>query len=107
MALAESRPIMRIEVVYSPAARMVDSWVLELEEGATVATALRASADQVKGSAEPGVRQVGIWGRPCSADTLLRDGDRVEIYRPLLIDPKEARRLRGLRAPRPLPKTRR
>jgi uncharacterized protein len=107
MGLAEGQPAMRIEVVYSPAARIVESWVLELEEGATVATALRASADRVIGSAEPGVRQVGIWGRICSTDTLLRDGDRVEIYRPLLIDPKEARRLRGLRAPRPLPKTRR
>lgn len=107
MGRAESRPMMRIEVVYSRAARMVESWMLELKEGATVATALQASADQVLGSSEPGVRLVGIWGRICSTDTLLRDGDRVEIYRPLLIDPKEARRLRGLRAPRPPPKTRR
>jgi putative ubiquitin-RnfH superfamily antitoxin RatB of RatAB toxin-antitoxin module len=98
---------MRIEVVYSRYARSVESWVLELAEGATVATALWLSADQVQGPGETGVRQVGIWGRICSTDTLLRDGDRVEIYRPLLIDPKEARRLRGLRAPRSLPKTRR
>jgi len=107
MGLAEGQPAMRIEVIYSPAPRTVESWVLELAEGATVASALRASADQLTGSAEAAARQVGIWGRICSADTLLRDGDRVEIYRPLLIDPKEARRLRGLRTPRALPKTRR
>jgi uncharacterized protein len=107
MGLAEGQPAMWIEVIYSPAHRTVESWVLELAEGATVATALRASADQVQGSGEPGTRQVGIWGRICSTDTLLRDGDRVEIYRPLLIDPKEARRLRGLRAQRLRPKTRR
>jgi len=36
--------------------------------------------------------QAGIWGRPVQQDQVLRDGDRVEIYRPLLIDPREARR---------------
>lgn len=40
---------------------------------------------------------VGIWGRRCSLDQRVADGDRVEIYRPLTIDPKEARRLRGRR----------
>lgn len=107
MGRADGQHAMRIEVVWSRSARSVESWVLELSAGATVATALQASADQVTGSVEPGTRQVGIWGRVCSTDTLLRDGDRVEIYRPLLIDPKEARRLRGLQAPRPRPKTRR
>jgi len=107
MGLAESPSAMRIEVVESRAARTVESWMLELQEGATVATALQASADQVTDPVGPATRQVGIWGRVCSTDTLLRDGDRVEIYRPLEIDPKEARRLRGLRAPRPRAKIRR
>ena len=40
---------------------------------------------------------IGIWGRACALDAPLHDGDRVEIYRPLQMDPKEARRLR--RAP--------
>lgn len=39
----------------------------------------------------------GIYGKSRPLDTLLRDGDRIEIYRPLLADPKEARRLRAAR----------
>jgi uncharacterized protein len=35
-----------------------------------------------------------VWGRVTPLDHVLRDGDRVEIYRPLTVDPKEARRLR-------------
>jgi putative ubiquitin-RnfH superfamily antitoxin RatB of RatAB toxin-antitoxin module len=38
------------------------------------------------------VEQVGIFSRPVSHDTLLREGDRVEVYRPLKVDPKERRR---------------
>ena len=44
-------------------------------------------------SGSDGLR-LGVWGKPRSADTLLRDRDRVEIYRPLTVDPKEARRQR-------------
>ena len=40
---------------------------------------------------------VGIYGTQVRRDTLLADGDRVEIYRPLLIDPKERRRRRAVR----------
>lgn len=39
--------------------------------------------------------EVGIFHRRCALDTPVRDGNRVEIYRPLQIDPKEARRLRA------------
>jgi hypothetical protein len=38
---------------------------------------------------------VGIFSKPCKLDTPLRDGDRVEIYRPLIADPKEVRRRRA------------
>ena len=38
---------------------------------------------------------VGIWGRPVSRDCLVGPGDRVELYRPLGIDPRDARRLRA------------
>jgi putative ubiquitin-RnfH superfamily antitoxin RatB of RatAB toxin-antitoxin module len=37
---------------------------------------------------------VGVWGKLRALDETLRDRDRVEIYRPLLVDPKEARRQR-------------
>jgi len=38
---------------------------------------------------------IGIFSKPCALNTLLRDGDRVEIYRPLASDPKEVRRRRA------------
>ena len=38
-----------------------------------------------------------VWGRPVTATTLLRDGDRLELLRPLLADPKLARRRRAER----------
>lgn len=39
--------------------------------------------------------ELGIFGKPCPPDYVLQDGDRVEIYRPLLCDPKEMRRQRA------------
>ncbi|MFN3920377.1 MAG: RnfH family protein [Methylohalobius sp.] len=39
--------------------------------------------------------KVGVFGRLCRLDRQLTPGDRVEIYRPLAIDPKQARRLKG------------
>ena len=58
-----------------------------LPAGATVRDALAAAA--VSADA------VGIFGKRVTPETRLADGDRVEIYRPLAIDPKEARRLRA------------
>ena len=43
----------------------------------------------------------GIWGKPASRETMLVNGDRVEIYRPLLVDPKEARRQRAKKDVKP------
>ena len=39
--------------------------------------------------------QAGIWGRPVGRDHVVREGDRVELYRPLEMDPREARRLKA------------
>lgn len=39
--------------------------------------------------------KIGIFSKPCKLDTILRDKDRVEIYRPLIADPKEVRRKRA------------
>jgi putative ubiquitin-RnfH superfamily antitoxin RatB of RatAB toxin-antitoxin module len=43
------------------------------------------------------IRNVGIYSKICSEDTQLIEGDRIEIYRPLKADPKEARRNRATR----------
>lgn len=62
---------------------------LELPAGALVRDALQASGLNV------GTSAVGIFGKRAAADAPLADGDRVEIYRPLLLDPKERRRERA------------
>ena len=41
------------------------------------------------------INKVGVFGRLCKLDQVLKTGDRVEIYRPLLVDPKEMRRTRA------------
>jgi uncharacterized protein len=41
------------------------------------------------------VNRVGIFSKPCKLDQLLQAGDRIEIYRPLIADPKEARKNRA------------
>ena len=41
---------------------------------------------------------VGIWNRTCKLNQMVKDGDRIEIYRPLIADPKEARRRRAEKA---------
>ena len=85
--------LLRVSVVYSPRAGEVDEVRLELGPGATLADALAASG---LGARYPGIEGllVGIWGAFCERDAPLRDHDRVEVYRPLRVDAKEARRLR-------------
>jgi putative ubiquitin-RnfH superfamily antitoxin RatB of RatAB toxin-antitoxin module len=61
-----------------------------LPEGSTVEDALAAS-----GLARDPRAPVGIYGKAVPAKTIVRDGDRVEIYRPLRADPKDLRRLRA------------
>lgn len=81
-----------IQLAFSPAARTVQLQVLALPDGSTVADALQAA-----GLTRMVVTQtlgVGVWGRPRRLDEALHDGDRVEVWRALQVDPKEARRLR-------------
>lgn len=42
--------------------------------------------------------KLGVWGKAVTGDRVLAMGERVEIYRPLLIDPKEVRKARAARA---------
>ena len=85
---------LRVEVVYCPSPGVNDFTSLAMSEGATVLDALKASGVlQRHALIEEGLR-LGVWGKSREAASLLRDRDRVEIYRPLTVDPKEARRLR-------------
>ena len=64
-------------------------------EGATIADALAlAAANAIE---LPAFAAVGIWGDVRAIDHLLREGDRIELYRPLEADPKTARRVRAAR----------
>ena len=69
-------------------------WQGPVPVGATVAMALAESALGNR-IADSGRLDVGIHGRLVSRDQLLEAGDRVELYRPLLVDPKHARRQRA------------
>tara|TARA_B100001093_G_scaffold504269_1_gene559839 strand:- start:435 stop:776 length:342 start_codon:yes stop_codon:yes gene_type:complete len=42
--------------------------------------------------------KIGVWGKATTADRVLAEGERVEIYRPLLVDPKEVRKARAAKA---------
>lgn len=86
---------LRLTIVHSAAPRKVREWVLELPQGATVLQALQASGIAAEfPSLDLNAAAVGVWGRKVGADHPLRDGDRVEVYRGLLVDPKVARRER-------------
>ena len=64
--------------------------------GTTVAEAIQASGVLHKHpEIDLASNKLGIFGKLTKADTLLRDKDRIEIYRPLLADPKEVRRKRA------------
>lgn len=85
-------PLLQVEVAAAlPERQLV--LCLKLPAGATVQDALEA-ADLRRHLPELPVEpdRVGIFGRLCRTDRLLKDGDRVEVYRPLTADPKEVRR---------------
>ena len=69
---------------------------LTLEEGVTVEAAIRGSG-VLQRFTEIDLKRnkVGIFGTRCPLDRVLREGDRIEIYRPLCADPKTARRRRA------------
>jgi putative ubiquitin-RnfH superfamily antitoxin RatB of RatAB toxin-antitoxin module len=80
---------MRVEVVLARP-REHRAVVLELPAQATVADALAASGLPLEG-----IDGYAVFGVRVAADAPLRPGDRVELLRPLLLDPKEARRRRA------------
>ena len=67
-----------------------------LQQGATVEEAIRASGLlELRTDIGLSKNKVGIYSRPVKLADVLQDGDRVEIYRPLIADPKELRRQRA------------
>lgn len=84
-----------VTVAYSPVAREVCEIALRLPAGATLVQALQASGlAQRYPELDLAHATVGIWGRKAAREQPLRTQDRVEVYRPLRVDPKVARRER-------------
>lgn len=84
-----------VRVCYATAANEV--WrEVEVGQGTTIEQAIRSSGML---EAVPGIdlatQPVGIYAKKKPLDTVLREHDRIEIYRPLVADPKETRRLRA------------
>jgi len=87
--------MLRVEVCYALADKQ-DLVAVKLPEGATLQQALEASGLLIK---HPEIdlkkNKFGIYAKLSKLDAALRDRDRVEIYRPLIADPKEVRKQRA------------
>jgi putative ubiquitin-RnfH superfamily antitoxin RatB of RatAB toxin-antitoxin module len=90
---------MHIEVVYALPHKQ-KRVLLDLPPHSTVLDAVQASG-LLQRLPQTESRNLGVWGRPVTPETRLRDQDRVEIYRALIADPKEVRRERAAKARRP------
>jgi putative ubiquitin-RnfH superfamily antitoxin RatB of RatAB toxin-antitoxin module len=85
----------RVEVAYAKPEEQA-LIALEVEEGATVRQAIeRSGVLRQFPEIDLDQQRVGIFGKIAAPDQALQNGDRVEIYRPLIADPKEARKRRA------------
>lgn len=93
--MAKGDEVMQVTLAYAPQPRQVVECELSLPDGSTVEQALMASGwlASCPELADPGMA-CGVWGRKAPRDAVLREGDRVEFYRGLRVDPKVARRER-------------
>jgi hypothetical protein len=83
-----------VEVVYAEP-RQVWHQTVELNPGSSIFEAILASGFHRLGLFDLTQCAVGVFGKLASLDDEIKAGDRVEIYRPLIADPKEARRRRA------------
>ncbi|MGH8787770.1 MAG: RnfH family protein [Cupriavidus necator] len=68
---------------------------IDVPAGTTIAAAIVGSGlQQACPEVDPSTMRVGIFGKLKTPETVVREGDRVEVYRPLTADPKQARRKR-------------
>lgn len=82
--------LINVEVAYAlPEQQYL--FALQVPEGTTAEQAIELSP-LLKEQPDVVINQVGIFSRPVAKDAVLREGDRVEVYRPLKADPRERRR---------------
>jgi putative ubiquitin-RnfH superfamily antitoxin RatB of RatAB toxin-antitoxin module len=97
--LSAAEKLLAVQVVYAAENEQVVI-ALQLPAGATIADAINASGLCERFDLGDVAGRTGIYGRLRPEHEILHDGDRVEIYRPLLADPKDARRKRARVRPR-------
>ena len=86
---------LQVTLVYSPAARQLHEFQLVLPLDSTAWEAVvNSGVAKLFPNLNLATAVLGIWGRKCAPEHILRNLDRVEIYRPLTVDPKVARRER-------------
>lgn len=91
-------PDIAVEVVYALPEKQY-LYTVNVEEGCTVEEAIKTSGIlEIRNDIDLAQNKVGIFSRPVKLGDEVQSGDRIEIYRPLLADPKELRRLRAERA---------
>ncbi len=91
-------PDIKVEVVYALPEKQYLRQV-SLAQGSTVKQAIEASGlPELRDDIDLDKNKVGIFSRPVKLTDEVHDGDRVEIYRPLIADPKELRRQRAERS---------
>ncbi len=83
--------MMLCDLVYTPLGQQPMKYSIAWASQMTVADVIQRSGVQTACPEIDGLA-VGVFGRCVPQDTLVKPGDRIEIYRPLLIDPKEKRR---------------
>ncbi len=91
-------PEIKVEVVYALPEKQY-LLMVRLAQGSTVEQAIAASGIlELRTDIDLAKNKVGIFSRPVKLTDAVNDGDRVEIYRPLIADPKELRRQRAEKA---------
>jgi uncharacterized protein len=86
--------LLKVQVAYSPQAGQIECVAVQLPPGSLLGDALAASGIIAHHQLAGQVLGTGVWGKAKGLEHPLQDRDRVEIYRELVVDPKEARRLR-------------
>lgn len=93
-----SDSVISIEIVYgTPTQQKLSSFTVPI--GSTIQEAIESSGFLSEfPEIDLNVNNVGIWNRSKKLSEVLKDGDRIEIYRPLIADPKEVRKRRAAKA---------
>jgi putative ubiquitin-RnfH superfamily antitoxin RatB of RatAB toxin-antitoxin module len=87
--------LIEVSLVYSKQARQIEEHFLQVAFGTTASQAVKESGllESVTDSVLQTL-ELGVWGKKVQSDYVLKHNDRIELYRPLKVDPKVARRER-------------